>query len=42
MLLPLTVPVRVSVPPGERSMVPLSFDDDSCQVRVNVPLKAPV
>jgi hypothetical protein len=40
--LPLTVPVRCTVPPGDRWIVPLSFPDDSVQVRTNVPEKLPL
>jgi len=42
MVLPLTVPVRLSVPPGERVMLPLRLEPDSVQVSVKVPLKLPV
>jgi hypothetical protein len=42
MVLPLALPVMFSVPMDERSMVPLRDDPDSVQVRVKLPLKAPL
>jgi len=40
---PLTVPLMPVVSAGlERVIVPLSFELDSLQLRVNVPLKAPL
>ena len=41
-VLPLTVPVRVSVPDVDRLIVPASFPDDSTHVRLNVPVYAPL
>jgi hypothetical protein len=40
--LPVTVPVRGSVPEVDRLIVPLSFPDDSVHVSAKVPVKAPV
>jgi hypothetical protein len=40
--LPLTDPVRGSVPDVDRLIVPLSFSDDSVHVSAKVPVKAPL
>jgi hypothetical protein len=42
MVLPLTLPVMVSVPMDERSMEPLRADPDSVHMSVKVPLKEPL
>jgi hypothetical protein len=40
--LPFTVPCRGTVPPVDKSIVPLNFPDDSIQVSENVPVNAPL
>jgi hypothetical protein len=42
MVLPVTVPVRGTVPDVDRWIVPASFPDDSVHVRSKVPVKAPL
>ena len=38
---PVTTPLRLTVPSVESLMLPVSFEFDCVQVRVNVPLNAP-